>query len=216
MHRRRRTALLLTAAIAAAAPLLTACGNDAHPGAAAVVGGQRITVSQLDERVGEVRAAQRATVQDEAQYQQVIARTGTLTRDTLHTMVLDRVLHRAAEDAGVTVSRKEIQAMRSGLEQQAGGAKGLETTWLQQYGIPPERLDDNLRLQLEAQKLAEKLGTNTDRPEFWKALSDASKDLDVDLNPRYGTWDVQKSSRADAKTPWVRDVTTAQTQQQGM
>ncbi|GAA2310176.1 SurA N-terminal domain-containing protein [Streptomyces hawaiiensis] len=216
MHRRRRTALLLTAAIAAAAPLLTACGNDAHPGAAAVVGGQRITVSQLEERVGEVRAAQRAAVQDEAQYQQAIARTGTLTRDTLHTMVLDRVLHRAAEDAGVTVTRKEIQAMRSGLEQQAGGAKGLETTWLQQYGIPPQRLDDNLRLQLEAQKLAEKLGTSTDRPEFWKALSNASKDLNVDLNPRYGTWDVQKSRPAEAKTPWVRDVTAAQTQQQGM
>ncbi|MFF5571584.1 SurA N-terminal domain-containing protein [Streptomyces luteogriseus] len=213
MHRRRRTALVLTAVIAAAAPLLTACGNDAHPGAAAVVGGQRITVSQLDERVGEVRAAQRAAVADEAQYQQAIARTGTLTRDTLHTMVLDRVLHRAAENAGVSVSRKEIQAMRSGLEQQAGGAKALETTWLQQYGIPPQRLDENLRLQLEAQKLAEKLGTNTDRPEFWKALSDASKDLNVDLNPRYGTWDVQKSSRADAKTPWVRDVTAAQTQQ---
>ncbi|MGW0293379.1 SurA N-terminal domain-containing protein [Streptomyces tuirus] len=213
MHRRRRTALVLTAAIAAAAPLLTACGNDAHPGAAAVVGGQRITVSQLDERVGEVRAAQRAAVPDEAQYQQVIARTGTLTRDTLHTMVLDRVLHRAAENAGVSVSRKEIQAMRSGLEEQAGGAKALQTTWLQQYGVPPQRLDDNLRLQLEAQKLAEKLGTNTDRPEFWKALSDASKDLNVDLNPRYGTWDVQKSSRADAKTPWVREVTAAQTQQ---
>ncbi|GAA2764583.1 SurA N-terminal domain-containing protein [Streptomyces paradoxus] len=213
MHRRRRTALVLTAAIAAAAPLLTACGNDAHPGAAAVVGGQRITVSQLDERVGEVRAAQRAAVQDEAQYQQAIARTGTLTRDTLQTMVLDRVLHRAAEDAGVTVSRKEIQAMRSGLEQQAGGAKALERTWLQQYGIPPQRLDENLRLQLEAQKLAEKLGTDTGRPEFWKALSEASKDLNIDLNPRYGTWDVQKSSRADAKTPWVRDVTTAQNQQ---
>ncbi|MCT9141369.1 SurA N-terminal domain-containing protein [Streptomyces violarus] len=213
MHRRRRTALVLTAAIAAAAPLLTACGNDAHPGAAAVVGGQRITVSQLEERVGEVRAAQRATVRNDAQYQQAIARTGTLTRDTLHTMILDRVLHRAAEDAGVTVTRREIQEMRSGLEEQAGGAEGLETTWLQQYGIPPERLDENLRLQLEAQKLAEKLGTDTSRPEFWKALSDASKDLNVDLNPRYGAWDVQKSSRADAKTPWVRDVTTAQMQQ---
>ncbi|MEU3852005.1 SurA N-terminal domain-containing protein [Streptomyces sp. NPDC029554] len=212
MHRRRRTALLLTAAIAAA-PLITACGNDAHPGAAAVVGGQRITVSQLEERVGEVRAAQRAAVQNDAQYQQAIARTGTLTRDTLHTMVLDRVLHRAAEDAGITVSRKEIQEMRSGLEEQAGGAKALETTWLQRYGIPPQRLEENLRLQLEAQKLAEKLGTDTTRPEFWKTLSEASKKLNVDLNPRYGTWDVQKSSRADARTPWVRDVTATQTQQ---
>lgn len=209
MHRRRRTALLLSAAIVVAGPLLTACGNEARPGAAAVVGGQRITVSQLESRVNEVREAQRAAVPDETQYAQAVARTGTLTRDTLHGMVLDRVLHRAAEDAGITVSRKEVQAMRAGLEQQAGGAKGLESTWLQQYGIPPQRLDENLRLQLEAQKLATGLGTDTSRPEFWNALSKASKELDVDLNPRYGDWDVQKVSRVDAKTPWVRDVTTA-------
>ncbi|MET7274638.1 MULTISPECIES: SurA N-terminal domain-containing protein [Streptomyces] len=213
MHRRRRTALLLTAAIAAAAPLLTACGNDAHPGAAAVVGDQRITVAQLESRVDEVRDAQRAAVPDDTQYQQVVARTGTLTRDTLHGMVLDRVLHRAAQDAGVSVSRKEIQQMRTGLEQQAGGAKELETVWLQQYGVAPERLDENLLVQLEAQKLAERLGTDTSRPEFWQALSKASQQLDVDLNPRYGTWDVQKSSRVDAKTPWVREVTAAGTQQ---
>ncbi|MFF7112155.1 SurA N-terminal domain-containing protein [Streptomyces albogriseolus] len=207
MHRRRRTAFLLTAAIATAAPLLTACGNDAHPGAAAVVGGERITVSQLENRVDEVRAAQRAAVPDEAQYQQAIARTGGLTRDTLHSMVLDRVLERAARDAGVTVSDREVQRTRAEFEEQAGGAKALEAAWLQQYGVPPQRLDDNLRLQVTAQKLARELGTDTSRPEFWKALSDASKELDVDLNPRYGEWDAEKSSRVDAKTPWVKDVT---------
>ncbi|MFG3319159.1 SurA N-terminal domain-containing protein [Streptomyces sp. NPDC048171] len=213
MHRRRRPALLLTAAIAAAAPLLTACGNDAHPGAAAVVGDQRITVSQLENRVDEVRAAQRAAVPDDTQYQQVVAQTGTLTRDTLHGMVLDQVLHRAARDAGVTVTRKEVQAMRAGLEEQAGGPKQLETAWLQQYGVAPERLDDNLRLQLEAQKLAESLGTDTSRPEFWQALSKASAKLDVDLNPRYGAWDVRKSSRVNAETPWVREITAAKSQE---
>lgn len=206
MHRRRRTALLLTAALTAAAPLLTACGNDAHPGAAAVVGGQRITVSQLENRVGEIRAAQREAV-PEAQYEQAIARTGSLTRDTLHGMVLDRVLERAARDAGVSVTPKEVQQMRAGLEQQAGGAEALETAWLQQYGIPPQRLDGNLRLQVQAQKLAQQLGADTSRPEFWQALSEASRKLDVDLNPRYGTWDDEKSSRVDARTPWVRDVT---------
>ncbi|MGW7817014.1 SurA N-terminal domain-containing protein [Streptomyces puniciscabiei] len=209
MHRRRRTALVLTAAIAAAAPLLTACGNDAHAGAAAVVGGQRITVAQLESRVDEVRRAQRAAVPDESQYQQVLASTSSLTRDTLHNMVLDRVLHRAAQDAGITVSRKEVEQMRAGLEQQAGGAKGLQTAWLQKYGIAPARLDDNLRLQLEAQKLAGRLGTDTTQPAFWKALSKASRELRIDVNPRYGTWDVQKSSRVDARTPWVREVTTA-------
>ncbi|NEB12085.1 hypothetical protein G3I32_25135 [Streptomyces coelicoflavus] len=215
MHRRsrRRPALLLTAAIAAAAPLLTACGSDAHPGAAAVVGDQRITVAQLENRVDEVREAQRAAVPDDTQYQQVVARTGTLTRDTLHGMVLDRVLHRAAQDAGVTVSRKEVQGMRGDLEKQAGGPEQLETVWLQQYGVAPERLDDNLRVQLEAQKLAQSLGTDTSRPEFWQALSEASKKLDVDLNPRYGAWDVQKSSRVDTPTPWVREIAAAGSQQ---
>lgn len=212
MHRRRRTALLLSAAIAAA-PVLTACGNDAHPGAAAVVGDQRITVAQLESRVKEVRAAQRAAVTDDAQYAQAVAQTGTLTRDTLHGMVLDRVLHRAAEDAGITVTPHEVQEMRAGLEQQAGGAKGLETAWLQQYGIPPQRLDDNLRLQLEAQKLASGLGTDTSQPAFWNALSKASKTLGVDLNPRYGSWDAQKVARVDAKTPWVREITATPARQ---
>jgi hypothetical protein len=207
LHRRRRTALVLSAAIVAAAPLLTACGNDAHPGAAAVVGGHRISEAQLENRVDEVRRAQRAAVSNEAQYRQVLTATSSLTRDTLHNMVLDQVLHRAAQDQGVSVTRKEVQAMRAGLEQQAGGAKVLETTWLQKFGVAPHRLDDNLRLQLEARKLAEKLGTDTTQPAFWKALSTASRELHIDLNPRYGAWDMQKSSRVDAKTPWLKDVT---------
>ncbi|MCX5604026.1 SurA N-terminal domain-containing protein [Streptomyces phaeochromogenes] len=209
MHRRRRTAFLLSAALVAAAPLLTACGNDAHPGAAAVVGGDRITVSQLENRVNEVRSAQRAATTGEAQYEQAIAKSGGLTRDTLHGMVLDRVLHQAAQDAGVTVTRKEVQSFRGELEKQAGDAKALEVAWLQQYGVAPERLDDNLRVQIEAQKLAAALGTDTSQPAFWEALSKASKKMDVDLNPRYGDWDVEKSSRVDAKLPWLREVTAS-------
>ncbi|WP_055525584.1 SurA N-terminal domain-containing protein [Streptomyces graminilatus] len=215
MHRRRRrTALLLSAAIVAAAPLLTACGNDAHPGAAAVVGGHRITVAQLESRVNEVRAAQRAATPDQAQYAQTVARTASLTRDTLHTMVLDRVLNRAAKNAGVTVTRKDVQTLRASLEQQAGSGKALADTWLQQYGVAPARLDDSLRTEIVAQKLAAALGADMNSPDgqatFWKAMSKASKTLDVDLNPRYGDWDVQKSTRVDAKTPWVREVTAPQ------
>lgn len=211
MHRRRRTALFLSAAIVAAAPLLTACGNEAHPGAAAVVGGNRITVSQLESRVNEVRAAQRAATSDQAQYAQTVARTGSLARDTLHTMVLDRVLNQAAKDAGVTVTRKDVQDLRTALEQQAGSAKALEDAWLQQYGVAPARLEDNLHTEIVAQKLAAALGADMNSEDgkatFWKAMSEASKALDVDLNPRYGTWDVQKSSRVDARTPWVREIT---------
>jgi hypothetical protein len=213
---RRRTAIALSAALAAA-PLLSACGGTAHPGAAAVVGGERITVAQLESRVNEVRAAQRAAAPDTAQYQQIVAQTSSLTRDTLHTLVLDRVLDRAARNAGVGVSAKDIEQMRASLEAQAGGAKALQSAWLQQYGVAPKRLDDSLRTEVEAQKLAAALGTDMNTTEgkaaFWKAMSEASKELHVDLNPRYGAWDAQKSSRVDAKTPWVKEVTAA-TQQQ--
>jgi hypothetical protein len=212
LHRRRRTALLLSAAIVAAAPQLTACGSETHPGAAAVVGGQKISVSTLESRVNEVRDAQRAAAGDDANYARVVSGTGTLTRQTLHSMVLDQVLHRAAQDAGVTVTRRDVQQLRANVEQQVGGAKALDATWLRQYGIPPQRVDDNLRLQVEAQKLAAKLGTTTDQPAFWKALSKASDELGVDLNPRYGTWDAQKVGLVDAKTPWVREVTAASQQ----
>ncbi|WP_393082091.1 SurA N-terminal domain-containing protein [Streptomyces sp. LN704] len=217
MHRRRRTAFVLSAAIVAAAPLLTACGSEAHPGAAAVVGGQRITVAQLEGRVNEVRSAQRAVTKDEAQYEQAIAKSGSLTRDTLHSMVLDHVLDRAAKDAHVSVTRKDVQQLRGSLEQQAGGAHGLETVWLQQYGVAPARLDENLRTEIEAQKVAASLGADMNTAEgkatFWKAMSQASKELRIDLNPRYGAWDVEKSGRVDAKTPWLREVTPAETPQ---
>ncbi|MFF3452497.1 SurA N-terminal domain-containing protein [Streptomyces sp. NPDC002667] len=217
MHRRRRTALVLSAAIVAAAPLLTGCGSTAHPGAAAVVGDTRITVSQLESRVGEVRSAQRAASKDDAQYAQVVASTASLTRDTLHGMVLDRVLDRAARNAGVTVTRKDSQQMRAALEQQAGGSKALETAWLSNYGVAPKRLDDSLRTEIEARKLAAALGidmnTTAGKAAFWKAMSSASQQLRVDLNPRYGAWDVQKSSRVDARTPWLREVSAAAPQQ---
>ncbi|MFF2846659.1 SurA N-terminal domain-containing protein [Streptomyces sp. NPDC058001] len=215
MHRRRRTAVTVSAvALIAGAPLLTACGGDAHPGAAAVVGGQRITVAQLESRVDEVRTAQRNVTANQEQYDQVVAKSGGLTRSTLHTMVLDQVLDRAAKDAGVSVSRKEIQAVRGNLEKQAGGLKALQTAWLQQYNVPPSRLDDNLRTEVEAQKLAQALGIDMNTTEgqavFWNALSKASKQLSIDLNPRYGAWDVKKSGRVDTKTPWLHEVTASQ------
>ncbi|WP_149828707.1 SurA N-terminal domain-containing protein [Streptomyces tailanensis] len=223
MHRRRRTALLLSAAITAAAPFLSACGSDAHPGAAAVVGGERITVSQLENRVNDVRAALRAASADEAQYERVVAQTGTLTRNTLNGMVLEKVLDQALEDAGVKVTRKEVQEYRSDLvEDEEGGAPALELTWLQQYHVAPEHLDESLRSDLEVQRLATALGVDANTPDgstvFWQAMAKASEELGVDLNPRYGTWtvEVEKEGRvglAEAKTPWVEEVTKAGTQE---
>ena len=217
MHRRisRRTALVLSSAAVVAVPLLTACGNEAHPGAAAVVGSERITVSQLQNRVNEVREAQQAATKDDQQYEQAIAKSGGLTRNTLSSMVFDRVLHRAATDAGVTVTRKQIQGHEAEMARQAGGVRQMRLALLEQYNIAPERVSESARTDLVVMALAQQVGANmqsqseADQAPFWKALTQASKELNVDLNPRYGTWDIARThGRADAKTPWVRQVTS--------
>lgn len=46
-------------------PLLAACGSEAHPGAAAVVGGDRIDVATVQAQAADVRTAQQKSEQSE-------------------------------------------------------------------------------------------------------------------------------------------------------
>ncbi|GAA2456048.1 SurA N-terminal domain-containing protein [Streptomyces macrosporus] len=205
---RRRTSLSLSAAAAVlvAAPLLTACGSAAHPGAAAVVDGERITVSQVQAKVRAVREAQRET----GQGAQLIRNTEQLTRGTLHGMVFGRVLERAAEDAGVSVTRREIQQARETAERQMGGPEQLEAMMLQQRAAAPREIDEMVRVQLLLQKLGERLGADQRTPQGQEklrgALEKASKDMDVSVNPRYGTWDDEQITLADLRQPWIKEV----------
>ncbi|MEV7958189.1 SurA N-terminal domain-containing protein [Streptomyces sp. NPDC088141] len=207
MHRRRRTALVVSAALLAGAPLLTACGSQAHPGAAALVGGDRIEVSTLQGQVAAVREAQR----DSKDASQLIDKSGQLSRAKLHGMIFDRVLDRAARDAGVTVSRNEIQQMRSAAAAQSGGEAQLRTAMLQQSWVAPDQIDAVLREQVQLTKLAQALGADLQQPTGQKAVGDAlskaSKALKVDVNPRYGAWDDKQTQLANYKAPWITQVT---------
>ncbi|MFE7778007.1 SurA N-terminal domain-containing protein [Streptomyces sp. NPDC057445] len=206
MHRRRRTALALSAALVAAAPLLAACGNEAHPGAAAVVGGDRIEVATLQSQVQDVRAAQE-TAPGSAQ---LIENTGQLSRAKLHGMIFDLVLEKAASEAGVTVSRKETQDARAAAVQQSGGEKQLAAMLLQQRGLAPDQIDQAVREEVLLTKLAKALdadlGTPQGQQKVGTALTAASKALDIDVNPRYGAWDDTKIQLGEYKAPWITQV----------
>ncbi|MFD4139070.1 SurA N-terminal domain-containing protein [Streptomyces sp. NPDC058572] len=209
MHRRRRTALTVSAALLAASPLLSACGNEAHPGAAAVVGGQRIEVSTVQAEVKDVRNAQQAS----PQAAQLIKDSGQLGRVKLYDLIVDRVVQRAADDAGVTASRKEIQDARSVLVQQSGGQEQLAAMYLQQRGIAPDQLDDVVRRDVLVSKIAARLGASNS-PEGQQKMNAtftaAAKALDIDVNPRYGAWDNEKLELGSYKAPWITQVTKAE------
>ncbi|MFE7756252.1 SurA N-terminal domain-containing protein [Streptomyces sp. NPDC057429] len=213
MHRRRRTALAVSAATLVAAPLLAACGGDAHPGAAAVVGGDRIEITTVQEQAQDVRSAQRSS----AQSAQLVKKSGQLNRAKLHSLIFQRVLDRAAEDAGVGVSRKEVQQVRSAAAAQSGGDKGLRTVMLEQRWVAPGQIEDDLRKEVQLPKLAQALGVDLQTPAgqqaVGEALTKASKALHIDVNPRYGSWDDQKVQLSTYKAPWIEQVTTFQAQE---
>lgn len=209
MHRRRRTALTVSAALLVAAPLLAACGSEAHPGAAAVVGGQRIEVSTVQAKVKDVRAAQQRSPQAE----QLIKDSGQLSRAKLYDLIVDRVVQKAADDAGIKVSRKDIQDGRAALVQQAGGEEQLAAMYLQQRGVAPDQVNDVVRRDILVSKLATALGA-TNSPEGQQKLNDAftaaAESLDIDVNPRFGVWDDQKLELGSYKAPWITQVSKEQ------
>ncbi|MEU4686083.1 SurA N-terminal domain-containing protein [Streptomyces xinghaiensis] len=204
MHRRRSALSVTAVALLAAAPLLTGCGNDAHPGAAAVVDGDKITVSQVQAQARDVRAAQRESEDAD----QLIKGTGRLSRSTLNSMIFDKVLGRAAKDAGVSASRSDVQRIREQAEKAAGGADRLREMWLQQYSIGPDQLEDTLRNQVLMDKLAESLGADRTTPEGQEkvvgALQKASESMGIDVNPRFGTWNDEQVLLDTVQEPWLQ------------
>ncbi|MET8341747.1 SurA N-terminal domain-containing protein [Streptomyces microflavus] len=207
MHRRRRTALAVTAATLLAAPLLAACGNEAHPGAAAVVGGERIEVSAVQAQAADVRTAQESS----PEAAQLVNKSGQLNRAKLHGLIFGRILDKAAEDAGVTVNRKEIQEARTASRAQAGGEEQLQAMMLQQRWVAPDQIDGDMRQEVLLPKLAKALGADLGTPAgqqvVGEALTKASKQLKIDVNPRFGAWDDQKMQLGNYKAPWITQVT---------
>ncbi|WP_328944317.1 SurA N-terminal domain-containing protein [Streptomyces sp. NBC_00250] len=203
MH--RRTALTVSAALLAAAPLLTACGSDAHPGAAAVVGGERIDVSSLQAQVKDVRTAQERS----PQAVQLVQATGDLPRRKLNGMIFDRVVDKVAADNGVTVTRAELQQTKTAFVRESGGEDQLATVLLQEQGVAPGEIDDVVRRNVLMNKIAAKLGV-TDTPEGQRKLTEvfsaASKDLAIDVNPRYGAWDDAQVRLTGSTAPWLRQI----------
>jgi hypothetical protein len=210
--RRRRSALTVSgaAALLVAAPLLTACGDDAHPGAAAVAGGERISMAQLQSKVEAVRDAQRAAPQGA----EMIKGSGQLTRAALDSLIRERIVQQAAKDSGVSVTRSEVGKYRAQLRKQAGGEKRLKDALLQQQAVAPSQVDDWLRMQVSVDKIAKAGNIDPRTPQgnlkLRKQLSKTSEDLHISVNPRYGKWDSKASTLGNATEPWLNDLTGKQ------
>lgn len=200
MH--RRTALSVSAALLLAAPLLSACAGEARPGTAAVIGGERITTSAVQAQVNDVRSAQNRSENPA----ELIAAVPQLERVKLSTMLQSRLLDRMARNAGITVTPKELEEERKAYEEGNRGAAAFEEAILQKAAVAPDQIERWVRDQVLLNKLNAKYGEG----KLAEPASKAAAELAIDVNPRYGTWDSQRVTLGDAKTPWITQVTRPQ------
>jgi hypothetical protein len=164
---RRVAAVASSAALAIA---LAACDAD-QVGAAAVVGGERITVTELQDQVREVVALMPG---EEATGDQ---RNTQLT--VLNRMIAFRLLDRVAADAGITVTEAEVdQFIADQLVPQV--PEGDLTPLLAQNLLTEDTLRDAVREVLVLQQVGQQA--------YLGALVDVSEQVGVEVNPRYGTW----------------------------
>ncbi|MDK1475973.1 SurA N-terminal domain-containing protein [Streptomyces sp. 549] len=205
MHRHRSAlSVSAVAALLLGAPLLTGCGEAAHPGAAAVVDGQRITVGQVQSRAEEVRDAQRA----EPESAQLIQSTGPLARYTLNGMIRQKVVERAAEEEGVRVTRRDVQEFRAERVKEAGDPASFRARMLQERAVAPGQIDEVLRMDLMVLKIAESLGVDLNSPDAGEVMDRTfvatAEDMGIDISPRFGEWSNEQVSLTGSQEPWLK------------
>ncbi len=193
----RRPLAVLGAVVAAAA--LTACGGaPAHQGAAAVVGGDRISIAQVDARVAAVRdgAAQSGAADEEQP---------GLARHAVSDLVLGKVVARALTDRQLDVSQSEIDRARAADAKTVGSESKLAELLRAKQGVPAGDIDGFYRQQIGLMKLAggqDPNGADGDAA-IRKALVDAGAELHIRVNPRYGSWDTARIGLADSTEDWL-------------
>lgn len=190
----KRVRRLLAAALALAASLaLTACNPD-QVGAAAVVDGSRITVSQLQDATKGFHTLAPQVDQGEAQLR------------ILERMILSKVIDRAAHDAGVSVTDGEVAAATEQITASIGGRDQLVRALAQQQPptvLAPSYIDRWTRDRLLFTKLAAKLAGGAPPTSQQagiaasNALVAAGKKMDIEVNPRYGTWNPSRGLDAE-------------------
>ena len=153
-----RTPRRLALATGLAVLLLSGCGEgELRPGAAAIVGEERITTGQLQQVVDRALSdpqAEEQLGQDPQAFQ----------RQALARLINREVLEEAARREGVSVTEGDVDAQFQRFAEQAGGREALEAQ-AAQSGISPEDLPRFVRDVVLDQRLGDALTEDVDVPQ---------------------------------------------------
>ncbi|MEV4455365.1 SurA N-terminal domain-containing protein [Microbispora sp. NPDC049633] len=179
-------------ALAAAGIAVTACGGPVQAGSAAIVGNERITSSQLNDEVRELRAALAANKIPENQLQLSFS----LPQTVLLNMTTSRQFQELGRRKGVTVTDREVDDVAV-----AQGGWDQFNKVLLANGIPLDESRDFIRAVIVRNKLAQQSGAGQDQASqqaaLQKVVEEADSTVPVKYSPRYGKFDPQQGFVAD-------------------
>jgi hypothetical protein len=191
-------------AVAALAVVLSGC---AQVGAAATVGGTRISQATVQGSVDAILAERAGTDTSQMQLE-----TGeTLNRSQLRFHLFGTLLREVGAELKITVTKAEIDTQRAAILQQVGGADQLPIA-LVTAGIAAQDLDLYIEAITFSDKISNLIATSgvpeeQIGAEIQRLITAKAKELGVTVNPRYGTWDpetadvVAKDAAGSAVTP---------------
>lgn len=175
-------------AIAALSALsLTACASNTNT--ALVVNGEAISTKVISEQVDEIRT--------EIQQLPVGSLEKTPSLVLLTRMVVDRaistkLLDLALERKGLTVTDEEVQAFADGVYAKYGKEQ-IQLQLMGTNGVAKSKLNEFMRIVYIQNLLGKTLGPNESQvgqtQELIKYVGDLSKEVGVQVSPRFGTWD---------------------------
>jgi hypothetical protein len=182
---------------------LTACGSI---NSAATLGDITITQEELQTSVDQL-LTERAAV-DTSQMQ--LESGAILNRSQLRFQVITTIFDEIAKELKINLTDSEITASRANLIAQSGGEAVLASN-LVAAQIASSNFDRYIRANLISNKLNEALlATGVAEAELNARISQLinakAKQLEISINPRYGTWDaeigdiVESDSAGDAVT----------------
>ncbi|CAB4657115.1 unannotated protein [freshwater metagenome] len=176
----------LTVAVASIAVVLTGC---AQVGAAATVGGVRISQATVQGSVDSI-LAERAGV-DTTQMQ---LETGEeLNRTQLRRHLFGKLFREVGTELKISVTKAEIDTQRAAILQQVGGADQLPIA-LVAAGIAAKDLDLYIETGTFSDKISYLIAASgvpdgQVGAEVQRLITAKAKELGVTVNPRYGAWD---------------------------
>lgn len=186
-HRMFLAGLVLTTGLG-----LSAC-SPKQVGAAALVGDQRIPVSELQAASRELTEAKGGTSSTAPEGAGGDSGPGADQRTVLNRLIVSDLMERVAEEEGVRVSDGDVDALDGQFERLLGADRLRQE--LIGVGVPPGARREFLRFQALrlaiGRKLAPGSGQQAQSRQVQAAdqrLTRAASEVPVEVNPRYGRW----------------------------